>query len=299
MLVDRRSVVLAFVLLVLFWGSTFSVIKTGLAYSPPVLFAGVRTLLCGMVVAFGALVWGGPLRLRRDWRGYLLLAVFNVVGFMGLQTLTIMYMPSGSAAVVIYLQPILVGLLSYLILDEPFSVSKVAGLFLGFSGIVAVSAGSLFGSSLGPPLGVFLGAGSAISWALGTVYFKGYGERLSMAWAVALPFSLGGVSLLGLGLALESPSEISWTGTFVASLAYTSLVGTALAWLLWLRLVRAGEASRVAAYVFFVPLVSILIGVLFLGEPVGPPLLAGAALVILGIYLVNRRGAGERKEKGS
>ena len=120
-----------------------------------------------------------------------------------------------------------------------------------------------------------------------------------MAWAVALPFSLGGVSLLGLGLALESPSEISWTGTFVASLAYTSLVGTALAWLLWLRLVRAGEASRVAAYVFFVPLVSILIGVLFLGEPVGPPLLAGAALVILGIYLVNRRGAGERKEKGS
>jgi O-acetylserine/cysteine efflux transporter len=292
---DRRSTVLAFVLLVVLWGSAFPAIKVGLGYSPPVLFAGIRTLLAGATMALAALLWGGRANLRRDWPVYLLLTVFNVAGFFGLQTLAVFYMPSGTAAVVIYLQPILVGLLSFLILGEPLSAAKVVGLFLGFSGLVAVSAGSFFGASLGTPLGVAFGAGSAVSWALGTVYFKKYAERLSMLWAVAVPFALGGVFLTGLGLVLEPYAGISWTGTFVASWLYTALVGTALAWVLWLGLVRAGEASRVAAYVFFVPLVSVLIGALFLGEALSPSLVIGAVLVVFGIYLVNRQGAEEKK----
>ena len=288
MLADRRIAVVAFVLLILFWGSAFGAIKIGLEHASPVLFAGTRTLLCGAVVALAALVWGGGADLRRNWPVYLLLAAFNVVLFMGLQTLTILYMPSGSAAVVIYLQPILVGLLSYLILGETLSAAKVIGLLLGFAGVVVVSAGSLFAGSLGTPLGVTLGVGSALSWALGTVYFARYGQRLSILWAVAIPFFAGGIFLTALGLALEPYSSISWNAEYVVSFLYTSLVGTALTWMLWLGLVQAGEASRVSAYVFFVPLVSVLLGALFLGESLTFLLLAGAVLVVCGIYLVNR-----------
>jgi drug/metabolite transporter (DMT)-like permease len=289
LLTERRFSILAFVFLILFWSSAFGAIKVSLEYAPPILFAGMRTLLCGLVVALAALVWGGRANLRRDWPIYLLLAVFNVVLFMGLQTFTILYMPSGSAAVVIYLQPILVGLASYLVLGEQLSVAKVVGLVMGFSGVVVVSAGSLSESSLGTPLGVAFGVGSALSWTLGTVYFKWYGERLSTLWAVAVPFSAGGVVLTGLGLVLEPLSGISWTGTYAVSFLYTALVGTALAWMLWLGLVKAGEASRVSAYVFFVPLASVLLGAVFLGEALSPWLLAGAALVVCGIYLVNRK----------
>jgi drug/metabolite transporter (DMT)-like permease len=292
LLAERRFSILAFVFLILFWSSAFGAIKVSLEYAPPILFAGMRTLLCGLVVALAALVWGGRANLRRDWLIYLILAVLNVVLFMGLQTFTILYMPSGSAAVVIYLQPILVGLASYLVLSEQLSVPKLVGLVLGFSGVVVVSTGSLSGSSLGTPLGVAFGVGSALSWTLGTVYFKWYGERLSTLWAVAVPFSAGGVVLTGLGLVLEPLSSISWTGTYFASFLYTALVGTALAWMLWLGLVKAGEASRVSAYVFFVPLASVLLGATFLGETLSPWLLAGAALVICGIYLVNRQSAG-------
>jgi O-acetylserine/cysteine efflux transporter len=292
LLAERRFSILAFVFLILFWSSAFGAIKVSLEYAPPILFAGMRTLLCGLVVSLAALVWGGRANLRRDWLIYLLLAVFNVVLFMGLQTFTILYMPSGSAAVVIYLQPILVGLMSYLVLGEQLSVAKAVGLVLGFSGVVVVSVGSLSGTSLGTPLGVAFGLGSALSWTLGTVYFKWYGERLSTLWAVAVPFSVGGIVLTGLGLALEPLFSISWTGTYFASFLYTALVGTALAWMLWLGLVKAGEASRVSAYVFFVPLASVLLGAVFLGETLSPWLLAGAALVVCGIYLVNRQSTG-------
>jgi O-acetylserine/cysteine efflux transporter len=290
-LADRRFAVLAFVLLVVFWGSAFGAIKISLEYAPPVLFAGARSLLCGAVMTVAALIWGGEANLRRNWPVYLLLAGFNVVLFMCLQSLTILHMPSGTAAVVIYLQPILVGLLAFLMLDEPLSAVKVVGLLLGFFGVVVVSVGSMSGATLGTPLGVTFGVASAVSWALGTVYFKKYGERLSTLWAVAAPFVLGGILLTGLGLVLEPLSEISWNQTFVVSWLYASLVGTALAWTLWLGLVKAGEASRVSAYVFFVPIVSVLLGVLFLGETLSPLLLVGAALVVSGIYFVNKQSA--------
>lgn len=249
----RRYVVLAFTLLVLFWGSAFSVVKVSLEYSPPMIFAGLRTLMGGLVVLLVAVVWGGSPHLRCDWQIFLLLATFNVVFFFGFQNLAILYLPSGTAAVLEYLQPVLVGLLAWMILGESLSLAKIVGLVLGFLGIVAVSSGSIFGSiSLA---GVTFGAVSAFSWALGTVFFKRYEARISTMWAVAIPFVIGGTVLTLFGFAIESPSEVSPTGTLFASLSYVSLVEIALAWLIWFGLVRTGEASRVAVYVFFVPLV--------------------------------------------
>ena len=220
--------------------------------------------------------------------------------FLGLQTLAIMRLPSGSAAVLIYLQPILVGVLAWLFLSEALTTRKVVGLLLGFSGIAAVSAGGLLGDlPPGAALGVALGAGAALSWALGTVYFKEVQERVATLWAVAVPFLAGGVVLTALGLLVESPAEITWNPPFVASLLYSSLLGTAVAWLLWLGLVRAGEASRVSAYIFFVPLVAVLIGAIFLDETLSPSLLAGAALVVTGIYLANGRPSAKGKKHGN
>jgi drug/metabolite transporter (DMT)-like permease len=285
----RRFVVLAFSLLVVFWGSAFAVVKVGLGYSPPVLFAGLRILIGGLAMVVAALLWGGSPNVGRDWPVFLLLALYNAVLFIGLQTYAILHLPSGSAAVLVYLQPILVGVLAWLILGEPLSTAKIVGLLLGFSGIVAVSMESISGGANAvSPAGVIFGAGSALFWALGTVYFKKYEERISTLWAVAMTFLVGGVVLTALGLVVEGWREVSWTGEFVASLLYSGLVGISLAWVIWFALVRAGEASRVAAYIFAVPLTAVLIGVVFLDEPLGYALLVGAALVVSGIYLVNR-----------
>ncbi len=282
----RRYVVLAFTLLVLFWGSAFSVVKVGLEYSPPMVFAGLRTLIGGLVILLVAVVWGGSPHLWRDWPVFLLLAAFNVVFFFGFQTLAVLYLPSGTAAVLEYLQPMLVGLLAWMILGESLSLAKIIGLILGFSGIVAVSSGSIFGSI--SPAGVAFGAGSAFSWALGTVIFKRYEARISTMWAVAIPFVIGGMVLTLFSLAIESWSEVSPTAALFASLSYVSLVEIALAWLIWFGLVRTGEASRVAVYVFFVPLVSIVVGAIFLDERLTLSLLIGTALIVTGIYTVNR-----------
>lgn len=288
----RRYVVLAFALLVIFWGSSFSVVKVGLEYAPPMFFAGLRTLLGGSAMMLAALVWGGSPHLRRDWPVFLLLSAFNVVFFIGFQTLAILNLPSGTAAVLVYLQPILVGLLAWLMLGEALPVAKVIGLVLGFSGIVAVSVEWISGSI--SAVGVMFGAGSAFFWAMGTVFFKRFQERVSTMWAVAVPFLIGGLVLTAFSYATEAWSEVTMTGGLFASLGYAALIGVALAWLIWFGLVRAGEASRVAAYIFFVPLAGIVIGAVFLDERLTASLLVGAALIVSGIYLVNRAPTGKK-----
>jgi O-acetylserine/cysteine efflux transporter len=268
-------------------------VKVGLEYSPPMIFAGLRTLVGGLAILLVAVVWGGSPHLKRDWPIFLLLAAFNVVFFFGFQTLAILHLPSGTAAVLEYLQPMLVGLLAWMILGESLSLAKIVGLVLGCSGIVAVSSGSIFGNI--SPAGVAFGASSAFSWALGTVFFKRYEARISTMWAVAIPFVIGGMVLTLLGLWIESWSEVSPTAALFASLAYVSLVEIALAWLIWFGLVRTGEASRVAVYVFLVPLVSIVIGAIFLNERLTSSLLIGTFLIVTGIYTVNRSSTGKGK----
>ncbi len=181
----RRFVVPAFAMLVLFWGSAFAAVKVGLDYSPPVLFAGMRSFVGGLTITAVALVWGGRPNLGRDWGVFVLLSLLNVVLFLGLQTFAVMLLPSGTAAVVIYLQPILIGVLAWFVLGEPLSAGKMLGLLLGFAGIVAVSSGGFSGEI--SAAGIAFAVASALAWALGTVYFKKVQERVSMLWAVALP----------------------------------------------------------------------------------------------------------------
>jgi drug/metabolite transporter (DMT)-like permease len=140
-------------------------------------------------------------------------------------------------------------------------------------------------------LGVGYAVVGALIWALGTISFKKYAHRVDAWWAVAIPFLAGGAVLTAGGAAVEGVS-IDWSGEFVLAFLFAGLVGTALSWSLWFALVSSGDAGRAASYIFFVPLVSLVIGAVFLHETLGPSLLAGAALVILGVYLVNRRSRG-------
>jgi len=286
------ALLLLFALLVLFWGTAFAAIKIGVSYCPPLLFAGLRALLGGAVMVPLALARDGVPDLRRGWRAFALLSLLNVVLFFGLQTYAVLLLPSGSAALLVYLQPILVGLLAWPLLGERLSAGGVAGLLLGFAGIAVVGAGSLSGGLEAlSPAGVALGAASALAWAAGTVCFKMVQDGVSTLWSVAVQFVAGGGVLTAAGALVEGWGRVAWgAGAFWASLLYASLVGVSLAWIIWFSLVRAGEASRVSAYIFAVPLTAVAVGVIFLDEPFGPALLLGAALVVAGIYLVNRSG---------
>ena len=279
--------------LILIWGVGYPIMKVGLAYCPPLLFAGLRAMGGGLLLTVLAMRRGELPDLAATWPSLLVSGLFNVLLFFGLSTLSVQLLPAGIASVVLYLQPIFIAGLAHLWLGERLTCTKMAGLLLGFGGVAAIMVHGVDGAL--SPAGLAFGVGSAAAWALGTVAFKRAAPR-SILWFIALPFLLGGAGMLLLGLALgERWADIAWNPLFVLVLAYGAAVGLSLSWTLWLALVAAGEASRMAGNTFLVPLVSVAAGTLFLGEPLTGMLAVGGAAVIGGVYLVNRAPAGSRK----
>lgn len=284
---SRAVTALLIAFLVLVWGVNWPLSKFALQYTPPLLFSGVRTLLGGLLLLAVAVPRYKKLQLRRTWPVYLLSALLNVVLYYGLQTVGLNYLPSGLFATLVFLQPVLVGVFSWLWLGESMNPLKLVGLLLGFCGVAVISGAGLL-SHLSVT-GIGLALGSALSWALGTVYVKRTGGTVDPIWLVSLQLIAGGLLMTAAGSATERWSEVVWTSGFVASLLFISVFVIALGWLVFYRLIGSGEAGRVASYTFLIPLVAIAVGMLFLHEPFSLSLLAGLTLIVLSIYCVNRK----------
>lgn len=287
-LIVRRPV-LAMAVLILIWGFGYPVIKIGLQYAPPLLFAGLRAIVGGLALGLLALLHGGGPNLRNDWRAMFWSALLNVALFFALSTLSVRHLPAGLASVILYLQPMLVGVMAHFWLGERLSRVKSLGLVLGFAGVAVIGLRSVGGDiSAG---GIWLGVASALAWALGTVAMK-RARPSSLYWYLSLPFLAGGVVVLLVGwMAGESWGAIEWNGVFIAALLWGSVIGLASSWLIWITLVRVGQASRVAANTFYVPMVALLVGAIFLDEQITPTIIAGSALIVYGVRLVNRSSA--------
>lgn len=285
---SKQQTFLLILFLVLVWGINWPLSKYALHYMPPVLFSGVRTLLGGLLLLAAAVPRYSRLNFRQTWFIYVISAVVNVVLYYGLQTIGIQYLPAGLFSAIVFLQPVLVGLFSWLWLGELMNGLKVTGLVLGFAGVAVISSGASGTSGHISVAGILLALGSALSWALGTIYVKKSSSRVDNLWLVTLQLIIGGLFMTGLGSLTESWSEVEWNGKFIASLLFISIFVIALGWLVFYKLMDSGEASKVASFTFLIPLVAILIGTMFLHEPFTYTLLIGLLLVLGSIYLVNR-----------
>jgi drug/metabolite transporter (DMT)-like permease len=282
----RTALMISF--LVLVWGINWPLSKYALSYMPPVLFSGTRTLLGGLLLLPAAIPRARRLQLRTTWPVYLLSALVNVVLYYGLQTVGLEYLPSGLFSAIVFLQPVLVGIFSWLWLGESMNGLKIAGLVLGFVGVGVICGGSGGLSGHVSTAGILLALGSALSWALGTIYVKKNGPRVDSIWLVTLQLTIGGAFMTALGTQTESWAEVRWTPSFAGTLLFISVFVIAIGWLVFYKLMDGGEAGKIASYTFLIPLVAILTGTLFLHEPFTVSLLVGLVLILLSIYFVNR-----------
>ena len=137
----------------------------------------------------------------------------------------------------------------------------------------------------GTTVGIALGVAAAVCWSLGTITAKRLRPRVEPLWAVALPLVVGG-ALLSLVAAATGETSVDWSGRVAVALVWTTLVGTTLAWLLWMFLVTSGDVGRVAVSIFLVPVVAVALSWWLLDETVGWSLVIGT-LVCAGVLLVN------------
>jgi drug/metabolite transporter (DMT)-like permease len=282
----RNQTIILIVFLVTVWGLNWPLSKIALSYTPPILFSGMRTLLGGLLLLIIAVPRYKRLNIKETWPIYLISALLNVVLYHGMHTIGLNYMPSGLLSAIVFLQPVLVGIFSWMWLGEAMYGLKIVGLILGVSGVSIISSAGLSGHI--SIMGILLALGSAFSWALGTVYVKKTGSAVDPIWLVTLQFIVGGLVLTVVGSGFESWSDIVWNPTFILCLLFISIFILAIGWVVFFELILAGEASKVASYTFLIPSVAILIGTLFMDEPFTTSLMIGLVLILISIYYVNR-----------
>ncbi|WKA58822.1 DMT family transporter [Planococcus shenhongbingii] len=274
-------------LLVVIWGVSWSIYKMALDYTPPILFAGLRSFIGGILLALVLLPAWRRIRWQENWKAYTISALLNAVLFYGLQTAGLEYLPGGLFSVLIYFQPVLIGIFAWMWLGEKMTAFKISGLLIGFLGILVISADSLTGNI--SITGIVMALFAALSWALGVIYVKKVGNKVDSMWMVAMQFIIGGTVLLAGGSAFESWSDIAWNFPYWIGLGFGATLGVPIAFVIYFHLLNNGEASKVAAFTFLVPLVAVLTGTLFMDEPVTATLVVGLVLIVLSIYLVNRK----------
>jgi drug/metabolite transporter (DMT)-like permease len=272
-LADTR--VLAVVLCVT-WGLMFVVQRVALEVSGPLWVAAGR---CGI----GAIVLLGFGRTLRELgrRGIvvaIVLGVTNQFAFLGLQVAGLRTVEAGPAAAIIYLQPVLVVLASSPLLGERLTSRRLAGALLGFAGVAVVG---LHQSATASAAGVLLLLGAAVSWSAGAIVTSASGEPI-------VPLVVGqhlvGAPLLVATAALTEPFPALST-KFVLCVLFAGVCGSAMAWMLWSFLMRRGEAGVVSTWLFAVPVLAAVLGVLLLGEPMSLALAVGIALVAVAVRL--------------
>ena len=271
----RDTRVLA-VVLCLTWGLMFVVQRLALEVAPPIWVAAGRAGVAAIVL----LPFAGRLReLSRHGLGIAaVLGITNQFAFLGLQVAGLRTVEAGPAAAIIYLQPVLVVVASSPLLGERRTPRRLAGALLGFAGVAVVG---LHQSAAASPSGVLLLLGAAVSWTAGAIVTSASGEPI-------VPLVVGqhlvGAPMLVATAALAEPFPAMST-KLVLSILFAGVCGSAMAWMLWSTLMRRGEAGVVSTWLFAVPVLAAILGVVLLGEPISLALAVGIALVAVAVRL--------------
>ncbi len=195
------------------------------------------------------------------------------------------YVPSGLASILFATFPLLVTLFAHVLLPgEPLRPRAGAGAVVAFVGIMVIFSedlAKLGGPRTGTAAAVLLL--SPLVSSISSVFVKKWGARIHPISLAAIPMAIATVVMTGMALLFERGRPIAWTRASIGSLAYLALFGSALTFTLYYWLLRHVPASRVALIAYATPVIAVVIGVVFLHEPLTSRLLFGGALVVSGV----------------
>jgi drug/metabolite transporter (DMT)-like permease len=271
---------------VLAWASAFVVIRfAGPYYSPGALTLG--RLAVGSLALTVLLI--GRRRVRLSGREWGLVALVGVIWF-GVYNVALNagehHVDAGTAAMLIQLSPILIGVLAGLLLGEGFPKNLVIGGLVAFAGTLLIGIATSTGQA--DVRGVLLVLLSAVVYAIATVAQKILLRRISGLQVTWLGCSIGMVVCLvfapGLVHAVRSAPLSATLGV-----VYLGLVPTAIAFSTWAYALARSDAGRLGATTYIVPPVTIVLGWLFLGEVPAVLAVVGGVVSLVGVSLSRRR----------
>ena len=277
----------------LIWGASFAAIKHVVSHVTPLELVTVRFV--PVALAFALLLL--PRRSREVWHivraetwrlpimGLVGAVLYNI--FLGWGETGV---AAGTASLIIALNPAFTYVLSVVFLKERFRWHRLLGMIVAFGGLyIIIRWGSGREVTLDDARYALATMLAPLCWAAYTVAGKRIVARHPPVLATGITLIYAGL----FSLAFATPSLLGklpeLPASFWISTLFLALLCTVLGYSVWYSALERMAAGRVAGFVYLVPMFAVTIGALVLDEPVTAALAIGAAILIGGVYLVNRQ----------
>ena len=276
----------------LVWGSSFLFTKIAVTSLPPALFAGVRFVTAGVLLALIAEIHGHSRLPRRliEWRHVTIAGFFMVFISNGLNTWSIQFMGSNEAALLNGTSAFwIAGLGVFGKRGHPLSKSAVLGMVIGFIGaaLMLIPKGPVFSKASLAQLGILT---ASASWALGTLYYRSITTQLSSMMFMALQMLMGGLMLLTLALARGDSMPWPPSAPGLISLCYLTFLSSGLAYTAYGWLTMNTSPTILGTYSYVNPAIAALLGWLMLHEHLSGLQFIGMAIIIVGVCILTVPG---------
>lgn len=286
----RPSDVVRLVILAAIWGGSFIFMRIVAPVLGPILTADLRVLIAGTVLLAYYRLIRFDVGWARSWKQYLVIGTVNSAIPFSLFSFAARHIPASYSVILNSTAPLFGAVFSALWLRERLTGRKIAGLILGSAGVglvARVGGGGRLDEWFGWSIGACLLA--SVCYALAGVYIKKFATA-------ARPMAVAGASQLMAGLVLLpvvplAPPSSPPTPFILANVVALALLCSAVAYLLYFRLIADLGPTRALTVTFLMPLFGMVWGVIFLQEVITPAMAAGCGLVVLGTALVLRNPA--------
>lgn len=292
---------LLLVLLAALWGPSFLFIKVAVADIPPLTLVLGRVSL-GALMLYAVLRWQGgnlppfgPIWKHLAFVGLVQNAIPYVLFGWGEQ-----YIDSALASILNGITPIFTIILAhFFVVDERLTAAKVTGAFMGMGGLLFLIGPSLAGGIQATTWGLVAVTAATFCYGVAIVYARNHLRGLPPLVVPTSQLLMASAYLLPLSLFLERPYRLfmgegtpSWPA--IGSVLALALLGTALAFVVYYRVLEVAEASFVSMVTYMVPVFGVILGVVVLDEQLAWNTYAGFALILLGVTVVNGLFSGLR-----
>jgi drug/metabolite transporter (DMT)-like permease len=286
---DARATALMLLLCIL-WGGQQSVIKLVADDMSPTLQISLRSGI-GMLLIAGFMVWRGiSFALHKGpWRAGILAGLLFAFEFLFIGE-GLRYTTASHMAVFLYTAPIFTALGLHIYLpEERLSRIQWLGIGLCFLGISLAFLGGFAQQGINTSVlwGDFLGLTAGFLWGSTTVVLRVTGLNRIPAAQTTLYQLIAAFVVLLIGAALSDQLTVNWTPEVMLAVAAQGVVIAFFTLLVWFWLLTHYLASRLASFTFLTPLFGVAFGVVLLNDPLDTFFVLGAALVIIGVSVVN------------
>ncbi len=274
-----------FVLLAAIWGASFLLMKLGASEFGPFATAFLRVLLAS-VFLLPLLVWRGHFGALRDkWGRILVVGVLNSGIPFALFGFAVLHINTGLTSILNATTPLWGAVVAWVWLrDKPGGI-RVLGLVIGFAGVAALAwdKATFKAGAASPGLAVLACLAATLCYGIAASFTKKYMQGVPPL-ASATGSQLGASIVLVLPAATHLPAHMPSANAWL-SIAALAFFCTAVAYILYFRIIASAGPARAVAVTFLIPVFGVLYGAIFLNELVTSTMLVCGAVIVLGTAL--------------